>query len=227
MTISPSLARLSLPASPTSSFQLPTPRKLTHGESPLSRGAINPDPSWTVAAQPPLLFGSGSGEASSIWSTKLDDAAAASASPLALNFGGSPVPPPPKFASLDQHASYPHSSRWPSSLSQSVPPLTLDEPFHTNSPANFLNSSQRSSAGMGFQSQPFGINTGVYPSSPAYPFPNQIGGRPAHEYAQMPMEDMRAPPPPNLHDPFQANYQHFIQPHQVPPPVQSRSWAPH
>ncbi len=216
MTISPPLARLSLPASPTSSFQLTTPRKISHGESPLSRSTVGSDHSWTAAAQPPLLFGSSKGDTTSIWSTQLD-APKVPVSSLSLSFGGSPVPPP-MLSPPAYQAQHAHHSRWPSNLSQTVSHLPHEEPFQSKSPANFLNSSQRGSIGPG--SQPFGINTNVYT-----PTHFSTGFPPEPDYNEVERMNNSSQ---GMHDAYHSHIPMHFQSAHGPPTVQStsRMWAP-
>jgi hypothetical protein len=99
-----------------------------------------PDSGWTNAAQPPLLFGSGTGDAPSIWSTSHDPVIPSSnANP---HFGQTLFNPPLQnnSGSTLSGPALVSSSRPPPIHSPfaKVSPNDLDVPFKVDSPSNFV-----------------------------------------------------------------------------------------
>ena len=111
--------------------QVTTPRR--HGFSPLPQSIS--DSKWSNAVQPPLLFGSGTGDAPSIWSTTHDPG-------IASNIGA-PTAPPLSTPTLPTMSRSPITSRpipGGAPYAHTRSSSQFDVPFEVNSPTNFVSS---------------------------------------------------------------------------------------
>lgn len=166
-TLSPRLTAATPTVSPIatgarrgSNPQTATPRHLGFTALPQPVTESN----WTNAAQPPLLFGSGTGEAPSIWSTTHD-------SGISPNVNAAPVQPvsspfaPPITSTVKSPIARP--------LTNNVAPVTptdYDAPFQANSPSNFVSHAVRSSLSM----PPYGLVPPTIITSPYVSYPQPL-----------------------------------------------------
>jgi len=143
-TISPRLAAVTPTLSPIGSKRISIPQVTSprhHLRMPsLSQPA--PDSGWTNAAQPPLLFGSGTGDAPSIWSTSHDSSIQSNANahlgqslfnPPLQNSITKPQPQPHALVSSRQSLNHVGSSSMNTSN-----PNPYETPFKVDSPSNFV-----------------------------------------------------------------------------------------
>lgn len=198
-TVSPRLTAATPSLSPTAmtmrglpSNQLATPRHM--GFSPLPQALT--DTKWANAAQPPLLFGSGSGDAPSIWSTSHDTGL-----PPTVNgsIGPSKVSSPP----FPAHIKSPIASRQlqQNHTNPAFAPFPLDTTFKVDSPSNFVSHGVRSSLSMppyGFLPQQPPMNHHHHHMSYSQPLqPDPYQGIPSDPFYQPPNRNYRnwaAPP---------------------------------